>query len=78
MPGKVFQAKADARIARDLAGQQGIGFDLPDIGGVRALDFADAGVFRIVVDVDDGCEIVMDAELPHLVETRGEYFALLS
>ena len=75
-PGKVFQAKAEARIPRDLARQQRVGCNLPDIGGVSALDLADIGIVGIVIDIDDRREIIMDAELPHLGKAGCQYFPL--
>ena len=54
---------------RDLVQQQRVGFDLGNIGGIGALDPADIGIVGIVIDVDHGREIIVDAELPQLGET---------
>lgn len=75
--GEMLQAQADALRPRHLACQQRIGFHLGDVGGVGTLDSADIGVVRIVVDVDDRREIIVDAEPPHLGKARGEDRVLL-
>src|SRR5438552_17711329 len=75
--GIVLEAKPDARLARKLADQNRVGFDLADIGGVRSLDAADIWIVRIVVDVDDRREIVADAERAQLMEAGGENLSLL-
>ena len=62
--------------SRHLAHQQRVGFHLGNVGGVGTLDPADVGIVRIVVDIDDRREIIVNAEPPHLRETRGKDFAL--
>jgi hypothetical protein len=71
------ETKPDTRLARNLAHQKRIGFDLADIGGKGSLDAADIGIVGIVIDIDDRCEIVADAEPAQLMETGGENGSLL-
>jgi hypothetical protein len=74
--GKMLQAKPDARITRDLAHQQRVGFNLADIGGIGSLDLADIRIVRVVVDVDDRREIIVDAERTQFAKGACEYFLL--
>ena len=74
--GKMLQAQAEPCVAGDLAGQQGVGCDFGNVGGVGTLDLADTGIVGVVVDVDHRGEIIVDAELSHLGKTVGKYLAL--
>ena len=74
--GKMLQAKPDTGLARGFVHQQGIGRDLADIGGVGTLDPANIGIGGIVVDIDGGCEIVVNAERAQLTEAFRKQFPL--
>ena len=74
--GKMLQAQADALRLRHLAHQQRVGLHLGNVGGIGTLDPADVGIVGVVIDIDHGREIIVNAEPPHLGETRGKDFAL--
>ena len=77
MPGKCFRQRPRRCSRATSLASRALVVDLTDVAGISALDPADIGIVGVVIDVDHGREIIVDAELPHLGKTRHQDFSFL-